>query len=193
MEEIACSACPPALAYSYFYFFARPCILVINKNALIDKRGIKANKDRANSHPLTKAIIIPDMQTETVYRKTDIFSPMAPWNASVSKANFDDNSDWFSKSNHDIYCFSKLFKYVFRHLIACLSPVNIQHPNIIPDAKNCPIPKYTNKRRVYLDKSTNASAVIPEKLFIMSPQSNPIKGKIAPLAIEAIVPMIIKA
>ena len=66
IEEMACSACPPAFVYSYFYFFARPWTLVINKNALMDKRGIKAKRARAKSHPFTNARIIPDKQTETV-------------------------------------------------------------------------------------------------------------------------------
>ena len=66
MEDKACSACPPAFAYSYFYLVALPRTLEMNKKALIAIKGMRAKRTKANNQPLTKATIIPAMHTETV-------------------------------------------------------------------------------------------------------------------------------
>lgn len=70
--------------------------------------GIVASTTKVISHPVMKANTKPATKVAMVIIRVEIFSPIAPWKANVSVANFEDSSVWLMTSNHPIYCLSKL-------------------------------------------------------------------------------------
>ncbi len=51
-----------------------------------------ASTTRVINQPVIKAKMKPAINVEIVMMMVDIFSPMAPWKANVSVANFDESS-----------------------------------------------------------------------------------------------------
>lgn len=56
------------------------------------RAGIVASTTKVMSHPVMKANTNPAMRVAIVMISVDIFSPMAPWKAKVSVANFEESS-----------------------------------------------------------------------------------------------------
>lgn len=78
IDEIACSAFPPALAYSYFYLFALLVTKYIYKKEVKVIAGINTNRTRAKSQPLTNAIVIAEIARAQTNMTMENFYPIAP-------------------------------------------------------------------------------------------------------------------
>lgn len=122
-----------------------------------------------------------------VWIMSETFSPIAPWNEKQSAANFDEIYDWFTWSNQPISWPSKLLRYYFRHLMACLSPAIIQQAYIIHAATKAPPPIPKNSHMTVLDASTMASSPYP-KAVVMLPQSKANMGIAVPIRAAPMVP-----
>lgn len=94
-------------------------------------------------------------------------------------------------SNQPIYCLKSDCKYALLQAMACLSPAIIQHANINQPATKTPAPIPKNINITYLALSTIASPPFPKE-SVMLPHNKANAGRAAPIAKEAIVPIVIK-